>query len=236
MAIEIIPAIMPDSLDDLTAALSKVRGLVRSAQIDVMDGIFVASKSWPYVENGPQEFAKITREEAAFPYWQEFDFEVDLMVQDPRSVVLDWVRAGMKRIIVHVESISDFGSIVSFLREKFSSGKEFDVEVTELGIAINTVTPNEKLNPYLDSVDFVQFMGIEKVGYQGQPFDERVVGKIKALREVRSDIIISVDGGVSLETAPKLIEAGANRLVSGSAIFGSGDIRETIKKFEDLKV
>jgi ribulose-phosphate 3-epimerase len=78
-------------------------------------------------------------------------------------------------------------------------------------------------------------MGIAEIGYQGQQFDERVVAKIMKLRNMSPDIIISVDGGVNFETAPILIHAGANRLVSGSAIFKSEDINSTIKKLQTVR-
>ena len=77
-------------------------------------------------------------------------------------------------------------------------------------------------------------MGIEKIGFQGQSFDERVLHKVNDLRERFPELIISIDGGVSLETAPLLIKAGANRLVAGSAILKSEDIEKTIKEFQSL--
>ncbi|MBX4211051.1 ribulose-phosphate 3-epimerase, partial [Candidatus Parcubacteria bacterium] len=104
----------------------------------------------------------------------------------------------------------------------------------ELGVAINPDTPNEKIAPYIKDVDFVQCMGIAKIGFQSQPFDTRVLDKIRSLRLAYPDLIISVDGGVSLETAPKLVEAGCNRLVSGSVIFNSTHIKETIAQFEQI--
>lgn len=104
----------------------------------------------------------------------------------------------------------------------------------EVGIALDTTTPNEKVYPLVEKIDFVQFMGIEKIGYQGQDFDARVLEKIANLREKFKRVIISVDGSVNLETAPKLIEAGANRLVSGSAIFESNDIKKTIEQLKKV--
>ncbi|MEK7390774.1 MAG: hypothetical protein AAB635_01405, partial [Patescibacteria group bacterium] len=111
---------------------------------------------------------------------------------------------------------------------------------TESGVAINPASSNEQLESVLDcesgtgSVDFVQFMGIAKIGFQGQLFDERVYDKISGLRATRPNVTISVDGGVNLETATKLIEAGANRLVVGSALFESEDVAVTIEKFFEI--
>lgn len=205
--IEIIPAIMPESFNDLNEKHSLVKDFVNTVQIDVMDGEFVPSKDWPYIGG---ELENIN-----------FDFGVDLMVSNPEEVIESWVGAGAKRVIIHIESTENIEE--AFL--KIPS----DIEV---GIALNTTTPNEQIYPLIEKIDFVQFMGIEKIGYQGQEFDERVIEKIKDLRSKYSRVIISVDGAVSLETAPRLIEAGANRLAVGSAIFKSDNIEETIKQLK----
>ena len=82
--------------------------------------------------------------------------------------------------------------------------------------------------------DFVQFMGIKKIGYQGQEFDTEVLDKISDLRKNFPDTIISVDGGVNFENAQDIVEAGVNRLVSGSAIYESDNIREAITELTNL--
>jgi ribulose-phosphate 3-epimerase len=218
--VEIIPAIMPVSFEDLNEKYTKVKDFVQTVQIDVMDGKFVPSKDWPYVnENEGQSFVA-TKDCPSLPLI-DFDFEVDLMVEDPEAVIESWIKAGAKRVIIHIESIKNIEQV--FL--KIPS----DVEV---GIALNTTTSNEEIYPLMEKIDFVQFMGIEKIGYQGQSFDERVLEKIASLREKYSRVIISVDGAVNLETAPKLIKAGANRLAVGSAIFKSSDIKETIEQLK----
>ena len=104
----------------------------------------------------------------------------------------------------------------------------------QIGVAINMTTPIEQIFSLVNNVDFVQCMGIEKTGFQGQPFDERALDNIKTLKEKFPDLIISIDGGVSFETAPKLIKAGVDRLVAGSLILKSNDIRETIRELENL--
>ena len=77
-------------------------------------------------------------------------------------------------------------------------------------------------------------MGIARIGFQGEPFDERVIEKIKEIKKHYPEMIVSVDGGVSLENAQALIEAGATRLVSGSAIFEDSDISSIIGEFRNL--
>ncbi|PCI30359.1 hypothetical protein COB55_00120 [Candidatus Wolfebacteria bacterium] len=218
---EIIPAIIPKSFDDLRENVSKVSSFVPLVQIDIVDGVFVPSKGWPYTDSQTN-----ISEDTAVLHLLGVAFEVDLMVTSPEDVVLQWVDAGASRIIIHIESTDNMDKTIEVIRNTDTS--------VEIGIAINTDTEVDRLSEFIPKIDFVQCMGIAKIGYQGQPFDERVISQIRALKSKYADIIISVDGGVTLDTAPKLIEAGASRLVSGSAIFKSDDISTTILNFKSL--
>jgi ribulose-phosphate 3-epimerase len=91
----------------------------------------------------------------------------------------------------------------------------------EIGIALNTTTDISEIESMISLVDFVQCMGIEKIGFQGEPFDERVLKHIKELRLRYPDVIISIDGSVNQNTAPLLVQAGVNRLVVGSLLMES---------------
>lgn len=230
---EIIPAIIPKSYEDLKEKMSLVNGLVPLVQIDILDGKLTPEPSWPYLrQDVDPDFDLILKEELGFPFWDFLDFEVDLMVKDPENVWLDWITAGASRVIFHIESSKNISELVKEFRNKtVSKGSPLYVE---LGIAIDINTPNEKLYPLVESVDFVQFMGIEKIGFQGETFDERVVEKIKSFKNQYANITVSVDGGVNFDSAPMLIEAGADRLVSGSSIFQSNDIEEAIEKLKSL--
>ena len=232
--IEIIPAILPKNFAELEEKMSLVAGLVPMVQIDVTDGHFVPSKTWPYtsgaISSADRDFAAILSEQRDFPFVEELDFEVDLMVANPENIWRDWVHAGAKRIIIHLESVKGFGSAehaaiaLEFLRaiQKDIPSRASLLHV-EIGVAINPSTPNEVLVPLMDEIDFVQFMGIARIGFQGEKFDERVLTKISDLRTQFPNVTISVDGGVTAETAPKLVATGANRLAVGSAIFGGTD-------------
>lgn len=201
-------------------------------QVDVVDGVFVSSKTWPYINQPDSDFSKILKEETGFPFWQELDFEVDLMISKPEDHLDEWIKVGAKRAILHVESSDNILTLIDKARADLPV--KDSILYTELGLAINPDTPNEELDKFLDKIDFVQFMGIAKIGFQGQAFDERVIEKIKNLRAKQSNVTISVDGGVNLETAPMLIEAGVNRLVVGSAIFGTDDPLEAIESFSQI--
>jgi len=237
---EIIPAIIPESFEDLTHKMSLVNGVVNLVQVDVCDGRFVPSRCWPYIGDNEGHFKKVIDEVEGFPFWQSLDFEVDLMVKDPETVAEDWIKAGAKRLIFHVESSPRILGFIKELRRKYGHIGESLVNL-EIGISLNVKTPNENLEEYLKLgdtglrlVDFVQFMGIDDVGYQGQHFDRAVLGKIESLRRNYPDVIISVDGGVNLENMNDLVEVGVNRLVSGSAIYESHDLRETIEEMRKV--
>lgn len=229
---EIIPAIIPKDFYDLQEKMSLVRRLVPIIQIDILDGKLTPDPSWPYNGKNENDFQDIVREKKGFPHWEGMDFEADLMVSDPFKIWQDWFNAGAKRIIFHIESKTNWPLLIEEFK-KHSVGKDLPF-YTELGFAINIDTPNEALAPFAASADFIQCMGIEHIGFQGEPFDERVIEKIKQIKNLYPEIPISVDGGVSLDSAEDLVAAGADRLVAGSAIFESENIKETIGEFQNL--
>ena len=235
---DVIPAIIPESFEDLQDKMSLVNGLTNMVQVDVCDGKFVPSKCWPYTNDYDGDFRAITEEDVGFPFWESLDFEADLMVTHPENVIEDWIRAGAKRLVIHLESAPHIKDLIKDLRVKYGWYGDSPL-VVEIGLAVNVNTPNEKIFEYLDSnaegrslVDFVQFMGIREIGFQGQVFDDRVLGKIRELRQAYPDAIISVDGGVTMENAHDIVEAGVNRLISGSAIYGSDDIKGAIEEMK----
>jgi ribulose-phosphate 3-epimerase len=235
--VEIIPAILPKDLDELRDKLASVSGLAPLVQVDVCDGKFVNHKTWPYVKGGMEEFTNITTEEEGLPFWDSVDFEIDLMIRHPEEVVNEWIKAGAKSVILHIESAPDILKTIEGLREEYGNAKD-ETFGLEIGVALDINTPNEEVYEILDMideagdsiVDFVQFMGMApaNVGFQGQELDEEVLEKISDLRSVYPNMPISVDGGVNFDNAADLISAGATRLISGSAIFESGDIAKAI--------
>jgi ribulose-phosphate 3-epimerase len=236
--IEIIPAIMPDSWGNLVERADRVKGLAPLAQIDIMDGVFVPSKSWPYTEGGvkaEKHFIALSGQQEGMPSWEELDYEIDLMIARPEKHIDEWLPLGASRLIFHIESIEDkdafWGHPIFDSGAREISGQK----VIEVGLAVNPSTPLTEIEHYFDTVDylgkidFIQCMGIARIGYQGQPFDEGVLQHVNQLRNKHPNLPISVDGGVNTETAPLLKHAGATRLVAGSAIFGSGDVAEAIR-------
>ena len=88
---EIISAILPESFDDLKDKMAIVNGLVGIVQIDICDGKFVQSKSWPYIGDYDAMYGKIINEDEGFPFWESIDFEVDLMIINPEEFVGNWI-------------------------------------------------------------------------------------------------------------------------------------------------
>jgi len=227
--IEIIPAILPRDFDELERKLSLLKDVFLIlgekkkpiVQIDICDGVFVPTQTWPYPEMNSLE--------RLIPFCDNFDFEIDLFVQNPSVVLLDWQKVGVKRIVLHIESLIEQSPSRLF--------ENLDVEAIQFGFSVGLQTPTKDLGQYIRDADFFQFMGINKVGYQGEKFNSGVLKKIKTFHRNNPDVVVSVDGGVNLKNSKNLIAAGVSRLVIGSAIFGDNDVNgvvEAIRKFKKI--
>ena len=151
--IEIIPAIMPKTIGDISEKVSLVNGLTRFVQIDVMDGIFVPNKSWPYSDFS--EFEELIKEDSGLPYWQDVEYEFDLMIENPLDILDGLISLGAGRIVFHIE-----GGKVDEIIEAIEKAKEVGVEV---GVSLKNDTPLEDLSQFVDKIDFVQLMGISDI-------------------------------------------------------------------------
>ena len=237
---EVTPVLLVKDFDELNEKLSKFVNITKMVQIDMCDGKFVPSYSWPMQKSDQESVQIILDEEDGLPFWEHLDFEFDLMVLNAHKQFDFFARLGAKKIIFHLEAETEIDpeekdtSYGAGFKEFLESLDSYFKDNIEIGIAINTTTNIQKLEPFINFVDFVQCMGIEKIGFQGELFDERVLKQIKDLRAKYPELKISVDGSVNENTAPALVKAGANRLVIGSALLQSYDIRETIKEFEKL--
>jgi ribulose-phosphate 3-epimerase len=226
--LEIIPAIIPESIDDLSEKLSLIAGLSPVVQIDFVDGVFApdATPSWPFHEKREGEYFRVLgSEEDGLPFWDSFFFEADLMVKEPEHMIDDIVGAGFSRVILHAGSSGQ-------ISELFDTLRQYDIET---GLAVHVNDNIEALADVLDKADVIQVMGIAHIGKQGEPLSPEALVLLSTLREKYPERIISVDGGVNLTNAPILVGAGADRLVSGSAIFGSDDIAGTLTKLYALE-
>lgn len=177
---------------------------------DVMDGQFV-----PNISFGSKILGDI-KSLTSLP------FDVHLMVSEPYEYIEDFVKKGADLITFHLEAVLD-------PLRYFKKCRDLGVRV---GISISPDTPVSELEPYLDKIDLVLVMSVHP-GFGGQKFITSSIDKIKELEKLRKDrqisFLIEVDGGVGPGNASLLSCAGADVLVAGSAILGSGDYHQAIE-------
>lgn len=222
--VEVVPSIIPESFDDLYVYMSQARSHVDRVQIDIADGSYAPSRTWPYSTN--EHFAELVSEEEGMPFWRDLDVELDMLIREPEEELDTWVRTGIHAAIIHIESTEKHQEIAKTL-----SG------IVDIGWGIKPNTQNQELFNVIEVCgmpNFVQVMGNDKIGYHGVELDARVYDKVRAIRKEYPDLTIAVDIGVNEDTAPKLVEAGVTKLVSGTAIFGKEDVGEAIEYFQNL--
>lgn len=229
----IVPAILSPTREDLEEKLARLVGVADAVQIDVVDGHFASPPTWPYTE-GTNEFASFIADGGMIPYAGQFRFEVDLMVREPDAVAGTWIAAGVTRLTAHVESTNYLPKLIEELRVVYGHEKGFAQHFLSFGLAINIGTELSLLEQYLDTVDYVQFMGIKHIGVQGERFDPSVFRSIALFKKRHPDMPVQVDGGVTLETAPSLLSAGVDRLVIGHAITKAAEPKVEFEKFQAL--
>jgi ribulose-phosphate 3-epimerase len=135
------------------------------------------------------------------------------MVMRPELYLETFASLGVANVIVHLGSTDAYDAIITHAR----------TYRYQIGIALTNDRDLSELSPYIDRIDFVQVMGIAHVGKQGQPFDERTLTTLHALRTAYPTLPLSVDGAVNRETILKLRDAGATRFAPGSAIAKAPD-------------
>lgn len=182
--------------------------------IDVMDGIFVPNISFGFpVLNA---VAKVLKK----------PLDVHYMIEHPENYIRQTADSGAMLMTVHYEAV----------RHLHRTVQEIHAAGMKAGVALNPSTPVSVLEDIINNVDLVLLMSVNP-GFGGQKFIENTIGKVGRLREMiaqsGSQALIEIDGGVQGETAPRLVEAGSDVLVSGSYVFKSAD---PIKTIHDLKV
>ncbi len=182
--------------------------------IDVMDGIFVPNISFGFpVLNA---VAKVLKK----------PLDVHYMIEHPENYIRQTSDSGAMLMTVHYEAV----------RHLHRTVQEIHAAGMKAGVALNPSTPVSVLEDIINDVDLVLLMSVNP-GFGGQKFIENTIGKVGRLREMiaqsGSQALIEIDGGVQGETAPRLVEAGSDVLVSGSYVFKSAD---PIRTIHDLKV
>lgn len=221
---EIIPAIIPQNLNFVRERLSKVLGLVKKVQLDLIDGQYVPAKSWPFNDSQFDYLLKITRGEEKFPYIDEFILEIDMLVMHPIEYLTDFIALGAKSFVIHIDSTDHIEECLETIKNSGCSA----------GLGIKPSGDLSFLESFLLKADFVQFMGNDRVGYNGVDLDKAVIQKIKSFHNYHPSVPLQIDIGVNENTIADLKNAGISRFVSGSSVFNAPDVKEAILNLQSL--
>ncbi|MGL5256157.1 MAG: ribulose-phosphate 3-epimerase [Proteocatella sp.] len=182
--------------------------------IDVMDGHFV-----PNISFGPVVMKSIRKQ-------SNMVFDCHLMIDEPARYIKDFADAGADIITLHYEA-------TNHLHRAIMAVKECGCKV---GVSLNPATPINVLEYIIQDLDMVLIMSVNP-GFGGQSFIQSSISKIRDLKnmivEKNLNVDIQVDGGVSSSTIGDVVEAGANILVAGSAIFGKGDVKSAVQELRE---
>jgi ribulose-phosphate 3-epimerase len=214
--VEIAPSILAADLARLGEQVQQVeQGGADLIHVDVMDGSFV-----PNISLGVPVVASLRKA-------TQLPLDVHLMVDRPERYIEEFVRAGANRVLVHQEATPHLDRALSMIRELGA----------EAGAAINPATPVVMLSDVLGQVDTVLVMSVNP-GFGGQQFIPGAFEKIRHLNEWRArynaGYRIEVDGGVDLENAAELAQAGANTFVAGTSIFHTPDPAAATREMRGL--
>ena len=208
--VEIIPAVLPKNVDELERGLLHLRGVAPLVQIDLV---------------GSNVLARLEE----MPLWAEFDFEFDIMLESPSHEVRRCIELGASRIVVHADAL-DAREAMQMLQET----RQGDFAIAA-GIALAAHDTPEALLPFEGLFDYVQVMGIDRIGVQSEPPDphHHELLLVRALRARYPSMPIQVDGAAAAH--PKeLRDAGASRLIVGSALMSADNPKEEIKRLYNL--
>ncbi|MGA7684102.1 MAG: ribulose-phosphate 3-epimerase [Terriglobales bacterium] len=206
--IELAPSILASDFAHLADQVEQATaGGAAVIHVDIMDGHFV-----PNLTIGPP-VVKSLRKATRLP------LDCHLMIENPDQFIGDFAEAGADWISVHQE-------VCRHLNRTLHLIKSHDCRA---GVVINPATPVETLSEVFDIVDYILVMSVNP-GFGGQKFIPETLGKVRKLADIRSHrgyaYRIEIDGGVALDTVTEIVQAGAEILVAGNAVFGKGDVKK----------
>lgn len=209
--VKISPSVLSADLSNLAHEVADIQSSgADMVHLDVMDGAFVTNITF-----GLPVISSLRKH-------SDMIFDVHLMIESPERYAMRFIEAGADILTFHLEACEDSGRLLDDIRS----------EGVMAGISVKPKTPIEDVYPYLDRCDMVLVMTVEP-GYGGQKLIPETVEKVRKLKAEcikRSvNIEIQVDGGVTEDNAPELIEAGASILVAGSSVFGKPDRKAAIE-------
>ena len=205
--IEIAPSILSADFSRLADHIHQVENEVQILHIDIMDGHFV-----PNITIGPVVVKKLR------PHFDLF-FDTHLMISDAPKYAPEFIHAGSDGITFHLEAVDDPKAMIRQLR---------DLNVS-VGVSIKPKTPVSALKQIIADVDMILLMTVEP-GFGGQEFIPESPARARELRRMmRDNQRLQVDGGIYTTTAPLIVEAGADTLVAGNAIFSHPDPAQAVR-------
>lgn len=215
MKYELSPSMLSADFTKLGEQIQEIENAgVKWLHIDVMDGAFVPSISF-----GMPVIASIRKQTNLF-------FDVHLMIEEPGRYIQEFKKSGADMLTVHAEACKHLDSTLRLIRE---AGMK-------VGVALNPATPLCTLEHVLNLVDMVLIMTVNP-GFGGQKYITNCTEKVRKLRQMITEaglnVDIQVDGGVNAATISTVLEAGANIIVAGSAVFGD-HIPERVKELQDI--
>lgn len=213
-SIEIVPTIVPSSLEDVRVASEKYAGFAKKFQIDLADGRFTPNTTWLPSED--------------FVLSKNFNYEVHMMVENPVELGRRFAEAGAATLIAHTEALTGIGNA----RDVFAEWRVAGVQ--EIGLAVLFQTSLEQIGSYLPLVDFVLLMTIPRIGVMGIPYEASAPARVAQFRALHPTTIIAVDGGVSEANIAELAHAGATRFGVGSAIAKATDPKAAYENLVSL--
>jgi len=208
----IIPSIIATTFEEVKRKIVLLDDVSDWAQLDIADGLFAGPITW----SAPDDLVNLDG---------KIKLEAHLMVKEPEEMLKMWADY-TDRILVHAEATKHLAEIAEATKET----------PAKLGVALKIDTPLDILAEMeaVDKIHCLQLMSIDELGHYGAKFDERIYERIKQAREMYPNLEINIDGGVTLDNAPKLLEAGVTNLVVGSAIWNAEDPIIELKKFQSL--
>ena len=195
---KIVPSILADNTDDFLIRLRQAESFSDYVQIDLMDGIFVSSRSFP--------------EEAINDIITPLSFELHLMVKNPSEFISRIDNPHLKKVLFHFESDVEHLNLINQIKQRGIAA----------GIAIKPETQIEEFRAVGEKVDTLLFLTVDPCCY-GRPFKPEVLEKIEKARQIFKDKSIAADGGVSLDNLKLFLDAGVDYVCIGSRIFLSGN-------------
>jgi len=199
---KIVPAILTNELKDLEKKIRQVESFTDIAQIDIMDGKFVPSKSIT-----AKDLSKIKT---------NLFLEAHLMVDYPSCEIIPFKEAGVKRFIFHFEAKENPEEVIEKIKK----------ENMEVGLAINPETEIEFVEKFFERIELLLIMAVNP-GFYGSKFIPQVLEKVRYLKKIRKrKFLIGLDGGIKINNIREIKEAGVELACVGSEIFCKGEPRE----------